>query len=108
MIESVKDIPRNSEGKLTESELQTVVACEWLKQGILSLVGGEKISNWLLKHIKGIENIFAGDDRVYIKCKDPEINKELAEFVVKEQIGDEVQWKKCKGSDRWWLLIWWD
>lgn len=108
MIENIKDIPQSSGGNLTESELQTVVACKWLNLGIPSMAGGEKLSKWLEGHIDGIENVFGADDRVYIKCKDPKTNKALAEFVIKEQVGDEVQWRKCKDSDRWWLYIWWD
>ena len=108
MIESIKDIRQNTTGNLTESELQTVVACKWLNLGIPSMAGGEKLAEWLQEHIDNIESAFGSDDRVYIRCKDPETNRSLAEFVVEEQIGDEVQWKKCKDSDRWWLCIWWD
>ena len=108
MIENIKDIPQNDKGSLTESELQVVVACAWLKLGIPSMNGGEELAKWLNSHLEDIENIFGADDRVYIRAKSPEVNKELAEFVIEKQIGDEVQWRKCKESDRWWLYIWWD
>lgn len=97
-----------SESTLTESQLQTLVACLWLKLGIPSMKGGGKLSAWLEENIDGIESVFGADDRVYIRCKTPEMNKKLAEFVVKNEVGDELQWKKMKGADRWWLLVWWD
>lgn len=107
MINKVEEICK-SEGSLTESELQVVIACSWLNMGIPSMAGGEKLAKWLEGHLDSIESIFGGDDRVYIRTKTPEVNKDLAEFVVKNQIGDEIQWKKCKDSTRWWLYIWWD
>lgn len=107
MVNSISEIEQ-SESTMTESQLQVVVACLWLKMGIPSMAGGEKLAKWLEKNLDEIESIFGADDRVYIRTKTPEINKQLAEFVVNEKIGDELRWKKCKGSDRWWLMVWWD
>jgi len=107
MIKDIKEISQ-SQSTMTESELQVVVACKWLKIGIPSMAGGEALAMWLEKHIDGIESIFGADDRVYIRTKTPELNKELAEFLIGKEVGDELQWKKCKESDRWWLMVWWD
>lgn len=107
MKKTIKDIGQ-SESTMTEAQLQTCVACLWLKNGIVSMTGGSKLSRWLEDNIDKIDGVFGADDRVYIRCKTPEANKELVEFLIKEEIGDELQWKKCKGSDRWWLLVWWD
>ena len=107
MIKNIEDIGR-SQSTMTESELQTVVGCKWLNLGIPSIAGGEKLSKWLEGHIESIESVFGADDRVYIKCKNPLTNKKLVEFIVQEEIGDELKWVKCKDSDRWWLYIWWD
>ena len=107
-IKSIKDIPQNSSGSLTEGELKVVVACKWLEHGYNSILGGDKLSAWLNGHMSEIEEVFGCDDRVYIRTKTKELNVELAQFVLKENIGDEVEWKKCKDSDHWWLYIWWD
>lgn len=93
---------------LTESELQTVVASAWLRIGVPCMKGGELLSKWLEEHLADIESIFGSEDRVYIRTKTPQANKELAEFVNKNKIGDELQWIKCKESDRWWLMVWWE
>ena len=45
---------------------------------------------------------------MYIRLTSPEMAKELAEFVTKEKIGDEVEWVKFKGDDGWYLMLWWD
>lgn len=107
MLADIKNIIQ-SNSNLTESELQVAVACLWLKIGIPSMAGGEKLASWLKGHKDGIESIFGADDRVYIRTKNPVVNKALAEFIVKEEIGDEIKWIKCKESDRWWLMVWWD
>ena len=107
MIENIGDVPR-IESTLIESELQVSVACKWLGMGIPSMAGGEKLTKWLAEHLDNVESIFGSDDRVYIRCKNPLTNKRLVEFVIKEKIGDEIQWIKCKDSDRWWLMVWWD
>lgn len=108
MVDNIKSVTKDTSGNLTESELQVVTACYWLKNGIMSLYDGEDLAKWLQEHIDGVDSIFGADDRVYIRGKTPEFNKELLEFVIKNDIGDEVRWKQCKGSDRWWLYIWWD
>lgn len=107
MIKSIQDIPQK-EGNLSESLLQVAVACKWLKLGIPAMAGGEMLSDWLEKNKDQIESIFGADDRVYIKTKTPLANKEMIEFIIKNDIGDELQWVKCKESDRWWLQVWWD
>lgn len=104
---SIDDIGK-SECTMTESQLQACVACLWLKLGIPGMDGGVRLSHWIEENIDKIENVFGADDRLYIRCKDAKANLELAKMVVKFKIGNELQWKKCKGSDRWWLLIWWD
>lgn len=105
-MKSITEIEK-SQSTMTESQLQTVVACLWLKLGIPAMKGGEKLSKYLEKNINTIESIFGADDRVYIRSKTAEDNKNLAEFILKEGIGDKVEWKKCKESDRWWLMVWW-
>ena len=107
MIKKVTDISQNTDGNLTEHEMQVVVACKWLVRGFNSFLGGEKLAHWLDQHLEGVEQIFGADDRIYILLKTKELNAELAQFIVQEQIGDEVQWKKFKDSNRWWLYIWW-
>lgn len=103
-IEDIKQIPSD----MTTSELQTVVVCHWLKRGFNSFLGGDKLAEWLENHTEEVEQAFGADDRVYIRMKTKESNAKLTQFVIEENIGDEVQWKKCKDSDRWWLYIWWD
>ena len=107
MIEKIDDI-KQVLSDMTESELQVVLACKWLNHGYNSIMGGDKLAKWLEGHLDGVEQIFGADDRVYIRMKTQELNARLAQFVATERIGDEVQWKKCKNSDRWWLYIWWD
>lgn len=107
MIKNIQDIPQK-EGNLSESLLQVAVACKWLKLGIPAMAGGEMLSDWLEKNKDQIESIFGADDRVYIKTKTPLANKEMIEFIIKNNIGDELQWVKCKEADRWWLEVWWD
>ena len=92
----------------TLSDMQVLIACEYLKKGILALVGGEKLAKWLRGHIDDIKSVFGGDDRVYIRLTSPEMAKELVEFITKEKIGDEVEWVKFKGDDGWYLMLWWD
>ena len=106
-IKNIRDIGK-SECTMTESQLQTCVAILWLKLGIPGMDGGVRLAHWLEENIDKIENIFGADDRVYIKCKDAKTNAELAQLLIDHKIGNSLQWKKCKGSDRWWLLVWWD
>lgn len=106
-IEKVTDIERSESNNLTENQLKVVIACKLLNIGFNSFQGGEKLSSWLEKHSEKVEDIFGDLNRLYIRMKNPKSSMELAQFVVKEKIGDELQWKKCKGSDRWWLLVWW-
>lgn len=106
-IKNLNDVPR-VESEMTESETQVAVACKWLNHGYNSILGGDKLAKWLEEHIDKVESAFGADDRVYIKLKDKNSNAELAQFIIKEEIGDEVMWKKFANSDRWWLYVWWD
>lgn len=107
MLERVQDIPR-IKSQISERDLQLALACKWLNHGYNSILGGDKLSGWLEKNAEKIESIFGSDDRVYIRCKTAEATRDLAEFVVKERIGDEVEWKQIQEPQRWWLYIWWD
>ena len=93
---------------LSETELKIAVANQWLKIGIPAMAGGEKLIKWLSDNRNLISDIFGGDDRIYIRCNSPEANKKILEFIKSEKIGDEVEWIKCKESERWWLLVWWN
>lgn len=106
MAKPIKNI-KQVKSSFTESELQVVVACNWLKLGITGMQGGIKLSHWLENNKDHIESIFGADDRLYVRTKTPDKNKELVEFILNEKIGDELQWIQCKDSERWWLLIWW-
>ena len=104
----ISEIPQDDKGELTEGQLQTLVACKWLRRGFASMIGGERLAKWLEEHLDDIESAFGDDDRIYVRTKTRKLSLELAQFVLDQKIGDAVEWKKCKGADRWWLYIWWD
>ena len=71
-------------------------------------MGGDKLAEWLETNRGQIMGVFGADDRVYVCFKDSSTAKALLGFLMKNGIGDEKQWINPKGSDQWWLQIWWD
>ena len=61
--------------------------------------------DWLEDNHDKIKGIFGDNHRLYVRPKTPEFAKQLAEYVVKNKVGEEHEWVKPYDSDGWWLLI---
>lgn len=93
---------KQRESNLAEGELQ------WAIYKMVYKPQDEQTSkfvDWLDNNRDRIKNIFGDNHRLYIRPKTPEFAGQLAQYVVSNKIGDELEWIKPSDSDGWWLLI---
>jgi len=75
-----------------------------------------ELQDFLLRNKKSIEDIFLGDDSLYILPKTRDIAKELLSVCMGEEeyndpgyyraLADDISWIKL--GDRYYLSLWWD
>ena len=74
-----------------------------------------QLQDFLLRDKKGIEDVFIGDDSLYILPRSKQSAKYLFDTCVGNEdewndypnsLADEISWVKM--GDRYWLSLWWD
>lgn len=74
-----------------------------------------KLQEYLIRDKRGIEDIFLGEDCVYILPRSRDTAKFLLDVCLGEKdhydnhpdaLADEIGWVKM--GDRYWLNLWWD
>lgn len=75
-----------------------------------------QLQDFLLRDKKGIEDVFIGDDSLYILPKSQQSAKYLFDTVINGYdevyqnegcpLADDISWVKM--GDRYWLNLWWD
>ena len=108
MAAEVKPIP------LTLREIEIQIAVENLNRGMLAVMGGEIIAEWILKNKNKVVHIFTNLDECCIQFKDAKGARDFmltlskVKFNKTEDLTKYVKWGKPKDSESSLLIFRWE